>query len=51
MNIETNKPTTITIFCRVLAVQDFQYKAYVVEDLNRPETDELRYITVVRVPN
>lgn len=48
---EVTKPTTITIFAKVLAMQDFQYQAYVVEDLNRHENDELKYITVVRVPN
>ena len=32
---------TITIHCKIVAIEDGQYTAIVVEDLNRIETDDL----------
>lgn len=42
---------TITIYCKVLVIQDGQYIEMVVEDLNRDVTDDLKYVTVVKLPN
>ena len=42
---------TITIHCKIVAIEDGQYTAIVVEDLNRIETDDLKYVTVVKCPN
>ena len=42
---------TITIHCKIVAIEDGQYTAIVVEDLNRIETDDLKYVTVVKGPN
>lgn len=47
-NSQTN---IVTIYCRVCAVQMSQYTAIVVEDLNRNETDDLKYVTVIKLPN
>ena len=41
----------ITIYCKVLVIQDGQYQEIVVEDLNREPTDDLKYISVVKLPN
>lgn len=41
----------ITIYCKVLVIQDGQYQEIVVEDLNRELTDDLKYISVVKLPN
>lgn len=41
----------ITIYCKVLVIQEGQYQEIVVEDLNRELTDDLKYISVVRLPN
>ena len=41
----------ITIHCKIVAIEDGQYTAIVVEDLNRIETDDLKYVTVVKCPN
>lgn len=41
----------VTIYCRVKAIQRGQYTAIVVEDLNRYETDDLKYVTVIKLPN
>ena len=35
---------TITIHCKIVAIEDGQYTAIVVEDLNRIETDDLKYV-------
>ena len=42
---------TITIHCKIVAIEEGQYTAIVVEDLNRIETDDLKYVTVVKCPN
>lgn len=41
----------ITIYCKVLVIQEGQYREIVVEDLNRDFTDDLKYVTVVQLPN
>lgn len=41
---------TITVFCRILVIQEGQYTQIVVEDLNRDYTDDLKYVTVVKLP-
>lgn len=41
----------ITIFAKIVAKQSGQYTHLVFEDLNREPTDDLKYITVVVVPN
>ena len=41
----------ITIYCKVLVIQDGQYQEIVVEDLNREPIDDLKYISVVKLPN
>jgi hypothetical protein len=41
---------TITIYCKILVIQDGQYSEIVVEDLNRDYTDDLKYVTVVKLP-
>lgn len=41
----------ITIKCRIVAKQAGQYTNLVFEDLNRDPTDDLKYITVVLLPN
>lgn len=40
----------ITIRCKVLIAENWQYLTYVVEDLNREITDDYKYVTVVRPP-
>lgn len=42
---------TVTIYAKVVAKQAGQYTEYVVEDLNRDYTDDLKYVTVVKLPN
>lgn len=49
--LDTMKAQVITIFCKVLVVEIGQYSEIVVEDLNREYTDDLKYITVVKLPN
>ena len=41
----------ITIYCKVLVIQEGLYSEIVVEDLNRELTDDLKYVTVVKLPN
>lgn len=41
----------ITIYSKVVARQDGQYTEYVVEDLNRDYSDDLKYVCVVQLPN
>ena len=41
----------ITIYCKVLLIQDSQYQEIIVEDLNRDYTDDLKYISLVKLPN
>jgi hypothetical protein len=41
---------TITIYCKILVIQEGQYSEIVVEDLNRDYTDDLKYVTVVKLP-
>lgn len=41
----------ITIYCKILAIQEGQYLEIVVEDLNREPTDDLKYVSVVKLPN
>lgn len=42
---------TITIYCKICAIQEGLYTAIVVEDLNRDYSDDLKYVTVVKLPN
>ena len=42
---------TLTIRCRIKAIQSYQYTNIVVEDLDRPCGDDYKYITVVLLPN
>ena len=41
---------TITILSKVVAIREGQYTEIVVEDLNRDYTDDLKYVTVVKLP-
>lgn len=41
----------ITIYCKVLVIQEGLYSEIVAEDLNRELTDDLKYVTVVKLPN
>lgn len=41
----------ITIRCKILVIQDGQYQEIIVEDLNREPTDDLKYVSVVKLPN
>lgn len=43
--------STITILCKIKAIREGQYTEYVVEDLNREFTDDLKYVTIVKLPN
>ena len=43
---------TITINCKIVAIQaDGQYTHIVLEDLSRDYDDDLKYVTVVKLPN
>lgn len=42
---------TITIYSKILVIRSNQYSEIVVEDLNREYTDDLKYLTVVKLPN
>ena len=43
---------TITIHCKIVAIQnDNQYTHIVVEDLSRNYDEDLKYVTVVKLPN
>lgn len=41
----------ITIRSKIVAKRDGQYTRIVFEDLNREPTDDLKYVTVVLLPN
>lgn len=41
----------ITIKCCLVAIQTGQYSKLVFEDLNRDPCDDLKYVTVVMLPN
>ena len=41
----------ITIYCKILVIQEGQYTEIVVEDLNREVTDDLKYVSIVKLPN
>lgn len=43
--------STITIFGKVVAKQENQYTEIVVDDMNRDYTDDLKYVTLVVLPN
>lgn len=43
--------STITIFGKVVAKQENQYTEIVVDDINRDYTDDLKYVTLVVLPN
>lgn len=45
------EPSTITLLCKILAIQEGQYTDIIVEDLNRSYTDELKYVSLVKLPN
>lgn len=43
---------TITINCKIVAIQDSgRYTHIVLEDLSRNYDDDLKYVTVVKLPN
>ena len=44
-------PSIITIYSKILVVQEGQYREIVVEDLNRDPTDDLKYVSLVQLPN
>ena len=46
-----NSRNIYTIYCKIVAIDENQYSAIVVEDLNRVESDDLKYITVIKCPN
>ena len=46
-----NMLDTITIYCRILIIDENQYTNIVVEDLRRNYDDDYKYITVVKLPN
>lgn len=41
----------ITIYCKIRAIDKGLYTHIVVEDLNRNYDDDLKYITLVKLPN
>lgn len=41
----------ITIYCKIVAIKINQYIEIVVEDLNRIAIDDLKYVTIVQLPN
>lgn len=41
----------ITIKCCLVAIQTGQYSKLVFEDFNRDPCDDLKYVTVVMLPN
>lgn len=41
----------ITIYCKIKAIDEGQYTLIVVEDLKRDYNDDLKYVTVVKLPN
>lgn len=41
----------ITIYCRILEIRYNLYTEIVIEDLNRDFTDDLKYVTIVKLPN
>ena len=48
----SNMSQTITIHCKIVAIQeDGQYSHIVLEDLSRDFDDDLKYVTVVKLPN
>ncbi len=49
--VDIMTPQAVTIYCKVLVIQEGQYTEIVVEDLNRNITDDLKYVTIVRLPN
>lgn len=42
---------TITIYCKILVIDQNQYTNIVVEDLRREYADDLKYVTVTVLPN
>lgn len=43
---------TITIHCKIVAIQDNgRYTHIVLEDQSRDYDDDLKYVTVVKLPN
>lgn len=42
---------TITIYCKILVIDENQYTHIVVEDLGRDYSDDLKYVTVTLLPN
>lgn len=43
--------SNITIYCKIVAIREGQYTEIVVEDLQRDYTDDLKFVTVVKLPN
>ena len=41
---------TITILCKILKIREGLYTDIILEDLNREITDDLKYVTVVKLP-
>lgn len=50
-SVNTIQEQILTIYCKILVIRNGQYLEIVVEDLNRSPTDDLKYVTVVRLPN
>lgn len=42
---------TLVIKCKIVAKDEGQYTTYIVEDLNREYTDDLKYVSCVKLPN
>lgn len=41
----------ITIYCQIRAISEGLYTHIVVEDLNRDYSDDLKYVTLTKLPN
>lgn len=41
----------ITLYCKIVAIEIGLYTNIVIEDLNRSYSDDLKYITIVKLPN
>lgn len=41
----------ITLYCKIVAIEIGSYTNIVIEDLNRSYSDDLKYVTIVKLPN
>lgn len=41
----------ITLYCKIVAIEIGLYTNIVIEDLNRSYSDDLKYVTIVKLPN